>query len=210
MPSITVQIDHGSLDAHEYGGGSTVDVTGNVLNASASNQWVGLVFANAGLADLDGATITSAYLELYFTSGSYDDPDATIYGWKNSYNLYFLGTNGELSGSGPSTTATVNWAASNLGTGWKQSPDIKTIIQEIIDVSGWPEPREGWINTSGITIFYKGNSGATGMRVRSYEGNSSQAAKLIINYDVPASGQPAIARARTVPGMRRPHGSQGW
>ncbi len=202
MTTITVQVSAGDEDAHQYGGTGTVDPTGNVLNASASNQWVGLAFNAAGLWDIQDTIITSAWLELYFTSGSLDDPDVTIYGYSDPGQWdAFTAVNNQISGLS-STTATVNWTAGGVGTGWKTSPDIKTVIQEIADMSGW-------IGNS-ICIVYKGNAGATGMRIRSYEGDSSQAAKLVINYETASSGQPMTARARLVPGMRRPHGSQGW
>jgi len=202
MPTITIQVYEGTDDAHQYGGPGTVDATGNVLNASATNQWVGLAFVD-GLFNgaLKTATITEAHLELYFTSGSFDDPDVTIYGHKD-LNPYgeFSGFNSEISVLA-STTATVNWTASNVGTGWVSSPDIKSIIREVIDQFGF--------TSATLCIIYKGNS-ASPMRVRSYEGNSAQAAKLVITYEIAATGQPMAARGRQVPGMRRPHGSQGW
>ena len=49
----------------------------------------------------------------------------------------------------------------------------------------------------------------TDLRWRSYEYDTTLAAKLTINYTT-SSGQPTAARARFVPGMRRPHGHQGW
>lgn len=199
MAQVTGYILASSLDAHQYGGGGTVDPTGNVLNASAANQYIGLSFTNWNdLALIKGKTITSAWLEMYFTSGSLDDPDVTIYGFKADYYWNFDTTNNGISAL-LSTTATVNWTASNLGTGWKQSPDITTVIQELAN-------RPGFAGT--FSIICKGNSGSSAMRVRSYDGDSSQAPRVVINYE--ADGQPAIARGRLVPGMRRPHGSQGW
>ena len=207
MPTITLQINHSQLDAAESGG--TVDVTGGALNANAATHYIGFIFSDNALEGLKGATITSAYLDFYFTSGSFDDPDVTIYGHDSDYTASFLGTTNEISGWTP-TSATVGWSAGFLGTGWKTSPDIKTVIQEIVDRPGWPNPPyPEWADTRGVII--KGHSSGSFRRVRSYEGDATQAAKLKINYDpAPAAGQPMAARGRQVPGMRRPHGSQGW
>ena len=208
MTTITVQIDHWQFDAQELGTG-TVEVTSNVLNANAATQYIGLLFSAAALADLKGTMITSAYLELYFTSGSFDDPDVTLYGYDADYSTPFLGTTNEISNLTP-TAAGVVWSASFIGTGWKTSPDIKTVIQEIIDRPGWPRTGAPYPSTPCLPLVVKGNSSSSLMRVRSYDGDSTQAAKLVISYEAPTSGQPMTARARLVPGMRRPHGSQGW
>ena len=135
MASITKQLDHWQLDAQEADTGA-VDVTGGVLNANAATQYIGLEFVDASFADLKGTTITNAYLELYYTSGSSGSPDVTIYGHDADYSSAFLGATYEISGMAQ-TTAGVTWSASNIGTGWKTSPDIKTVIQEIIDRAGW-------------------------------------------------------------------------
>ena len=206
MASITKQLDHWQLDAQEAGTGA-VDVTGGALNANAATQYIGLEFVDASFADLKGTTITNAYLELYYTSGSFDSPDVTIYGHDADYSSAFLGATYEISGMAQ-TTAGVTWSASDIGTGWKTSPDIKTVIQEIIDRAGWPLTGGGYPPLPYLTLIIKGNSSSSFIRIRSYDGDSSQAAKLTIEYE--AAGQPAIARGRLVPGMRRPHGSQGW
>ena len=35
------------------------------------------------------------------------------------------------------TTAQIAWNQENLGSGWAVSPDIKTVVQEIVNRSGW-------------------------------------------------------------------------
>lgn len=199
MASITTQVAASADDAQELSAG-TVDTSGNALNASSANQYIGLAFSSASFPDLKNAVITGAYLDMYLTSSDNDTPNLTIYGEATDYASSFSGAINEIS-SRTKTTAGITWSGSNIGTGWKTSPDIAAVIQEVID-------RPGWSSSLGIVIIVKGNSGASYFRTRSYDGNSSQAAKLTIEYE--AAGQPAIARARLVPGMRRPHGSQGW
>ena len=79
------------------------------------------------------------------------------------------------------TTAMVKWSDSS---GWKkgeeyESPDISTVIQEIVD-------RPGWKSGNSVVIFWEdfGNdSDPSACRIcYSYEGSHSRAAKLYIKY----------------------------
>jgi len=196
MAWITSQIQFSNSDAAQSGAGGTVDVTGGALNANSDNNYIGLIFG--GFSAAAGNVITAAALDLYFTSGSFDDPRVTlrsttgvaIGGW--SATNYLISTQ-------PMTAASVDWTAVGIGTGWKTTPDIKSVIQEVADQPGW---------NGVIVIIIQGIDSSSFMRIRSYDGDSAQAAKLTVYYET--SGQPAIARARLIPGMRRPHGSQGW
>lgn len=199
MASLTSQVSSSASDAQELSSG-TVDTSGGALNASTANQYIGLAFDSGSFSNLKGAVVTSAYLEAYLTSSDNDTPNITIYGEDTDYASSFAGATNEISNR-PRTIAGITWSASKIGTGWKTSPDIAAAIQEVID-------RPGWESSLGLGLIIKGNSGSSYFRIRSYDGNSSQAAKLTINYE--PAGQPAIARGRLVPGMRRPHGSQGW
>lgn len=198
MASLTSQVSTGGHDAAQASG--TVDVSGGALNANGVNRYIGLNFG--GLGAIKGNIITAASLDLYFTSASYDDPDVGISGRITEYTGSWSGTTNEISDFLGTPPVTVNWTATTLGTGWKTSPDLTTVLQSIADDGSW---------TSGYAILVVfGNSSSSFMRIRSYDGNASQAAKLTVYYESPSSGQPALARARLVPGMRRPHGSQGW
>lgn len=147
---------------------------GAALNANSTTGYIGLIFY--GLEDLEGATIDEAHLECYFTSGSFDDPDVSIYGNDTDITLtVFTTTSNQISGLTP-TSAAVAWDAGSVGTGWENSPDIKTVIQEIIDRPGWSGDR--------ITIVIKGATSGSLMRIRSYDGATTEAAKLVINYTV--------------------------
>src|SRR5690606_34568186 len=70
MATLERQIAGDIYDAQQSG--STVTLYDGALNANAATQHIGLLFW--GCSPLEGATINEAHLEVYFTSGAYDDP----------------------------------------------------------------------------------------------------------------------------------------
>lgn len=89
------------------------------------------------------------------------------------------------------TTAYVDW--NNIGSFSNESPydtpDIATVVQEIID-------RGGWASGNAI-VFYTEDNGSTASsgRHRAFRGVSTgYPAELHIDYTAPASGQPARKR----------------
>ena len=175
MATVTKQIAQTYHDAAQAGTATTVD--GTVLNANAATNWIGLIFND--FEELEGMIIDDAHLECYFTSGSYDDPKVTIRAEDDDTGYgAWAGSTNEISGQSPTTTAVVTWDENNVGTGWNNSPDIKTIIQEVVD------HEDVW--TSGrFVIIIQGIDGTSLMRIRSYDGSSTEAAKLVINYHAP-------------------------
>jgi len=117
-------------------GSSDLELT---TESDGEAHYVGLIFRNVTIPA--GATITNAYVE--FTVDEPEDcvPNLTILGAKiANMTAPFTGAFFEIS-SQPRTTATVAWSPgpwgdAEVGTK-KQTPDIQTVIQEIIGVSGW-------------------------------------------------------------------------
>ena len=175
MSTFTATITASSDDADQAS--STVDITGGALNANATTQWSGFRFLNVTIPP--GSTVTASTLELDFFSGSFDDPDLTIYAHDTDDAPTFTTTANDISARTP-TTATVTWTASSIGTGIKTTPDLKTIIQEIID-------RPGWTSGNDIAILYVGRSASSFARVRSLDAGTGAPAKLNITY-TPGSG----------------------
>jgi len=138
----------------------------------SEDQKVGLRFQNVQIPQ--GATITSAYLE--FTTDETDSQETivTIYGEDsddaapfNAWGFYDLS-------SRPLTDASVEWnipAWTQVGE-QHQSPDIKSIVQEIVNRSGW---------SSGASMVF--TIDGSGRRVaESYEGDADAAPVLHITY----------------------------
>ena len=176
MPTYTASIAASTDDADQ--GGSTVSTTGANLNANSATQWAGYRFLNVTIPP--GSTVTASTIELEFISGSFDDPDVTIYADDTDDAPAFTTTANDISNR-TATTATVTWTASYIGTGIKTSPSLTTIIQEIID-------RPGWASGNAIAIIYVGRSSASFIRTRAYDAGSGTPAKLNITYTPPAGG----------------------
>lgn len=197
MSTFSAAIAAGSDDAQELSG--TVNLTNVYVNANNAGQIIGLRFT--GVTVPPGSTINNAYLTVNVTSSTYDDPNVSIRGNGDANPSTFTTTTNDLS-SRAKTTAAVSWSAANIGSGTENTPDLSTIITEIIGISGWA-------SGNAMAFYLTGNSG-TALRIDAYE-NGSGLAQLTIDYTAPAAaGQPTAARARQVPGMRLPHGQQGW
>tara|TARA_Y100000356_G_C11198144_1_gene256111 strand:- start:80 stop:547 length:468 start_codon:yes stop_codon:yes gene_type:complete len=85
-----------------------------------------------------GATIDSAYIKLNWEGG--EEVDFLIAAV--DVDDFDVPTDNTYAAHGTETTATVSWnipseGSQDSGKYYKTSPDIKTIIQEIVDRTGW-------------------------------------------------------------------------
>lgn len=176
MATYSATITASSDDAAQAAG--TVDLTGVQLNANAATHYIGGRFLNVTIPP--GSTINTATLDVYITSGSFDDPDVTIYAHDTDDAATFTTTTNDISNR-TATTATTIWTATALGVGADTSPDFAAVIQEVID-------RAGWSSGNDIAIILKGNSGSSNFRVRAYDDGGGSYMTLNINYTAPAAG----------------------
>ena len=188
--SIQAQIKTGNDDAEEETSSGNIDFGSSdiELNEDGSTaQIVGLRFQDINVSSTD--TITSAELE--FTVDD-DDTDSdtinvTIYGEYAGDSQPFSSTN-KISPR-TRTTASVNWSPSPWTTAGDKhvTPDISSIVQEIVGHSGWSA-----LNNMSFII-----EGTTGERTaESYNDNPINAAKLRIN--ITGSGVGSSAGTITV------------
>ena len=98
------------------------------------------------------------------------------------------------------TTATVDW--DNVGAwtedGWYEGPDIKTIVQEIVDRDNWEAN-----NALGIRMVDNGSDSEMANHKRTLQSadfSPAYAAKLSITYSVATQGTGTIAGASVVSG----------
>lgn len=85
------------------------------------------------------------------------------------------------------TTATVSWTVPIMTGGtWYDSSDISTIVQEIVDRSGWARG-----NAMQFFIEFTSSPNTTYRRISSYNEAAANATKLIVDYVDPGC-QPAI------------------
>ena len=120
-------------------------------------------FVNVALEQ--GVTIESAYLKVEFHSGS--ERSFRINGFDVDNQAQPAVSNSGSEGAHSNhTTASVDWTVAALGSGEEvvTSPDIKTIVQEIVDRSGWSSGNAMmlgvWMpSTQSASYFRKFNTG---------------------------------------------------
>lgn len=198
MTTLALQVGAGSDDAREIGDGTVELSDASQISLSAATYWAGMRWTGVTVAQ--AATISSASLEIYTINSTNDVAGgAGVYGQAADNAATFAASTNNITGRSR-TTASATWSGDLGGPGWK-SLDVTSIVQEIVN-------RSGWASGNALALLIDSVSG-TDLRWRSYEYDTTLAAKLTINYTT-SSGQPTAARARFVPGMRRPHGHQGW
>ncbi len=177
--SATSQAASSSDDAEQRvsNGNVTLDSSDLELGFDGSNkQVVGTKFNNLSIPQ--GATIRSAYIQFTAKDASSGTVNLTISGESTDTASSFSTTNSSLS-TRAKTTATVNWSPGSWsGETLYNSPDLTSVVQEIVNRAGWSRGNE--------MAFYITTSSASGTR-RAYseDGSASKAPKLVIKFDSP-------------------------
>lgn len=142
-------------------------------------QDIGLRFNDVSIPQ--GATITSAYIEMVPVTTDAGSAAWTILGEDVDNAATYTATAGNIHNRvvGSPTAATVAWAPG----GWTaatavQTPDLTSIVQEIVN-------RPGWCGNNSMNFMVTGTTGSR--PVYSYDGDSTKAPLLVINY-TPNSG----------------------
>ena len=139
-------------------------------------------FQNITIAQ--GATIASAYFKPY--KSSYPSVPLVINGI-DADNASAPSAGSDLASSN-FTSANVSWSSS-VGFGQQTSSDIKTIIQEIVNRSGWSSGNAMMLAVVTSTFSYAGQYNRNGS---SYDYSSaSEAAQLVIEYASGGGGSSA-------------------
>ena len=143
-------------------------------------QIVGMRFRNVAIPQ--GATISSAYIEFETDETDSGTTSLQIYGEDSDTTNEFASNGGDIS-SRTSTSATVNWnpSAWNSVNQIHQTPDIGTIIKEIVD-------RPGWSSGNNLIIMIGPGAGCTNSNcertAESWDGDSSAAPLLVVDYSI--------------------------
>jgi hypothetical protein len=138
------------------------------------NQTVGMRFN--GLSIPSGATITKAYVQ-FQTDKTHSDPTSlTVQGEGVDNATTFVKTKGNIS-TRPRTAAAVSWSPNpwlTVGEAGldQQTPDIASVIQEIVN-------RTGWASGNSLVIIITG----TGKReAEAFDGDAAGAPLLHVEY----------------------------
>ena len=188
---ITIDLTNDIDDAYSFGTTHRTDRTFLALASSSAIPISGLRFPNVVIPF--GATILHAYINL-FVVGSSGVPNLYIAG-EASVDPVAPESGGVLF-SREKTVAQVDWdppAVLNTYTG--NSPDIKDIIQEIIDLEGWESGKD-------ILILVGAYAYTSTYQIEDAQSGAGHYAKLIIEYDEPEpeldlSSYPASKKVRT-------------
>ena len=158
--------------------GTRLFAGGNYDDEDVQYDWYKSYFRFNNVAIAQGATIASAYFKPYFNA-TYGTPTFRIVGYDSddapqpsstSHGQHFL-----------HTTAYVEWANPSGSDGDQlTSPDIKTVIQEIVDRSGWTSGSDLMIMMFVQTISKGGSWPHAYIKWYSYDNSVSQAAQLEI------------------------------
>ena len=175
--AVMIPVAAGSDDAEEHASGA-MSLNSSDLELTYDgdgNQKVGMRFTLAGLPQ--GALIRSAYIQIKVDETSSEQTSLMIHGEASDHAAWFTETPGNIS-SRMLTSAFVPWEPLSWDTAEEtgvaqRTPDLSSVIQEIVD-------RPGWEIGNALAIIITG----TGKRVgESYEGDQSGTPVLIVECD---------------------------
>ena len=199
MTTLNLQVAASTDDAWQNAAG-TVDTTAAIIGTlSTGNMWAGFRFNNVTVPQ--GATINTATLQLYLNTTANDDLVADFY-CEAADDAGTFTTGASNISSRSRTTAKASVSATAIGVGWYSVTGLAAAVEEVTD-------RAGWASGNDLAIILDALAGIS-FQCRTWDFDTSLAAKLDIDYTAASAGQPTIARGRLVPGMGRPHGRQGW
>jgi hypothetical protein len=140
VSSLTVPIAASADDAEESAGAvALANPVLKMVNRAGVNQTVGLRFA--GLSIPKGATIQSAYIQFQCNTKTIGAASLTIEGQAADNPGTFAKTTNNIS-SRPRTTADVTWVPAPWATvgahgSDEQTPDLASVLQELVNRAGW-------------------------------------------------------------------------
>ncbi len=149
-----------------------------LLGYDNNNRWGGTRFININIPK--GAIIDSAAVAHAFNYGG-NPVDVTIFGEASDNPATYSNTANNVS-SRPRTNSSVLWQATSITQQFIWSPNIKAIIQEIID-------RPGYVQGNPINIIYQINVGhQPNPGGLSYDASPpASAPKLYVSWTVPSA-----------------------
>lgn len=137
----------------------------------------------------NGAIIDSAVFKCTIDSTRWDDPSVNIYGEKIANSADFAANKTVIRRT--KTTSSVSWGATSLGAGLVQSPDIKSVIQEIVN-------QPGWNAGNALAVLIKGNSDTKDFHCFSFDGSANNAAGIEIAYHQQIPSPPPTERPNVI------------
>lgn len=179
--TLDVRVTQSSDDAEEDAPDGSVSLSSSDLEMTMESvqQIVGMRFASVAIPT--GATITSAYIQFTADESQSETTALTIRGQAADTPATFSHTTYSVSGR-TKTSASVSWSpgpwTQGDATTTQRTPELKAIVQEIVD-------RKGWSKGNPMAFIITG----TGKRVAdSFDGDANTAPKLHVEL----STQPLV------------------
>lgn len=182
-PTIDTIVAAGADDAAEADDGTGFSATAASVrcesNTAAGSRFNGAArFVLTGPAS--GDTVDVAYSPIHATSTSVDDPNVDL-AFEDVDDAANFTTTADVT-SRVRTGSAVQWTATAIGTGEVNSPSIVAPLQIVIN-------RAGWASGSAVVLFYDGRSDINqSLRLDSYEGSTTECAKLHVEYTAGVAG----------------------
>ncbi len=172
---VEVQVESGQDDAEESASGS-ISLTSSDLELvdERTNQTVGMRFTRVEIPQ--GATIINAYIQFQVDEISTGASSLLIQGEATEDAGTFTSRHRDISGRPPTTASEVwtppDWTREGEAGPDQQTPDISSVIQEIVD-------QQGWRSGNSLVVMITG----TGRRTaESYNGIPSGAPTLYVEF----------------------------
>ena len=131
----------------EFGLQNSLTLKGTAHTDAAARRVLGIRFPSIAIPQ--GRAIIAAKVQVQCINNSNDDANVTIYGNDVDDAADFVAeadvNNRAL------TAANVTWAQNSLGDAYVDSPELKTILQEIVD-------RGSWASGNAVMIIMEGKS----------------------------------------------------
>lgn len=187
VPStISVGIASGSDDVEQKEGDGSVYVNSSDLELvydsynSQNNQHVGLLFRNIGIPQ--NATITNAYIQFTCDETSSGTANLTIHAENSGNSADITTATNNITGrnyySQTVGWSPVSWNSVGQSSDAQQTPALTNLVQQIVNRGDWQQGNK--------MLFYISGTGTR--TAESYEGSSTNAPKLIVDFTVGSGG----------------------
>ncbi len=138
-----------------------------------AHRWV------LGTSIPQGATIDECYIQLYSTTTFYDDMDGNWHFEELAAPAQFVVEDDNVTARDRTETS-VLWQANSLGLGWVQSPELKTALQEVVDV---------YSSTVLVAIFRPNQTDDKRLYSRAHNNDPTLAARIFIKWTPAAAAE---------------------
>lgn len=168
----TFVVAAGADDGKETTTTGNVNLTETTLQIG-KDRITGMRFANTQIPP--GATIATAKLRMFARSAAGDSINIKYQAEDADDSAALVNTSNNFSGRTMTTAAVTDTPAAWTNMAFNDSPELKTLIQEVID-------RPGWASGNALSIFIHDVASASRREVEAYDHASTDPVELVITY----------------------------